>query len=191
MKKYLYILTAFFISLSTISCDDSSDFTAEITSVTPSVSTVYAGHSFKLDYTVSHENKSENVIISLYLLNKEEYDSKKNSADMEKTALLGTDTVNINKSGIMTFSTDVRTPETLENGDYYIEAFVNEGSNETEQNPGFITGETVTLSNEHKNTTNLCIKEFVLEKQLLFLIRTLTCCIFLKQIPEISQLLLV
>lgn len=135
-----------------------------VTAVTPAITTLQGGHSFALNYQVSSDASADDTIITLYLVNKQEYDQAGSSSSVEHQALLGADTITTMDTEPLTRYLTVSTPGTLPDGDYYIEAYVNEHRDTASAKPNFHTAAAVSLSNANANLTNLRIKSFTLEK---------------------------
>lgn len=171
MKKLcssIIIVCLFFI----IACDDTggggssggvSSVDAEIVSVVPSSSTIYAGHVCELSYTVDSDDTADDVVISLYLMNKDEYDASGDASTVEEGALLHVDTINVSAGESTSRVLTAKTPDTLSDGNYYISAFINEYNSDTGSQPDYITTDAVALSTANINNTNLRITNLELE----------------------------
>jgi hypothetical protein len=173
--QWLLALSLMFLFLA---CGDSSDNTGTAEDTTGSISvsnitfdsgTADAGHLFELRYDIEADADNEDVLVSFYLYsvdNPGENDSENQPKDYKE--LLGTDViVQLLESTPLTRQVSFRVPGTLPDGEYYIDAYVNEHLDESTS--AVRASSTVILDNSAATETKLRIVDVEIENPVMIL----------------------
>ncbi len=115
--------------------NDSEDPTITVSNVTFEDNTAGAAHLFDLEYNIQSDQDAEDTLVSFYLYSVEEPGADDNENDPKAYKnLLGADLVGqLTANTSMTRQVSFRVPDDLEDGDYYIDTYVNEHQNALSQ----------------------------------------------------------
>jgi hypothetical protein len=173
-KGYSQFCVVFVAVFLIVACNRSSDNDATSDSVTVSnitfdSSTAYAGHPFELTYDLEADTDTEDVLVSFYLYSVDEPGSDDAASDAKHyKELLGTDVVDQLLAGTpLTRQVSFHVPETLSDGEYYIDAYVNEYLDKSVEEVR--ASATVTLDNSAAADTRFRIVDVEIENPAMIL----------------------
>jgi len=183
-KKFFRFPFAFFVIpvlFLQLSCDSGSSAgggggtagpaQCTVLSISPGSSTFYAGHTCALTYKIRADAYAENVIVSFYLVNKQEADAAAGDVQIQNFALLCHDTIDVIEEGaVISRLLSARVPESLAAGEYYIRAYVDEYFYQPDPAPvNKVADDTVIVDNTRISSTNLKVLDFSLEDNTIIL----------------------
>ncbi|PNU21069.1 hypothetical protein C2E25_04520 [Geothermobacter hydrogeniphilus] len=127
------------------------------------------GHDYELSYEIAADRPMSDVAVSFYLVNRQEYDQTGDPADVDNMALLGVDMIPLSETEPMTRILSFPVPAGLVDGDYYLQAYINEYQDDGSSEADFTTTGAIQVSAALANQTNLRITDFSLDKATLVL----------------------